>query len=192
MRGIKHIWIRTQLLPAEGLRVRVETEENLLVGERVLVLGPRAAGDLGVGGADDGMDLGAVDEVGDIRVGDLGCREEVVWKAAESNVPKTSSRRANSACPDNEVADMATGRELGEFQAGDADDFDAGRLRNAQVIPLSPKHTRSGPRRWLWRRLRIFPLPAWRIPSQHRRTHRAQRVARRPLWSSLSTRWLGQ
>lgn len=37
-------------MPVEGLRTRVETEENLFDGQRVFVLGPQEAGDLGVGG----------------------------------------------------------------------------------------------------------------------------------------------
>ena len=63
--------IRTKLLPADGLRVRVETEQNALVDEGVLVLRPRALLVLGVGGANDRLDLVAVDEASDVGVGDL-------------------------------------------------------------------------------------------------------------------------
>lgn len=63
--------VRTELLPAEGLRVGVEAEEDTLVGQRVLVLRPGALLDLSVGGTDNRLDLVAVDETGDIRVADL-------------------------------------------------------------------------------------------------------------------------
>ena len=63
--------VRTQLLPAEGLGVGVEAEENTLVNEGVLVLRPGALLVLVVGGTDDRLDLVAVDETGDVGVGDL-------------------------------------------------------------------------------------------------------------------------
>lgn len=62
----------TNLLPAQGLCVRVQTEENALVVERVLLLGPGAFLDFLASGTDNGLDLGAVDETGDVRVRDLG------------------------------------------------------------------------------------------------------------------------
>ena len=65
----------TKLLPADGLRVRVQAEEDALVDEGVLVLRPGALLDLRVGGADDGLDLIRVDETGDVGVGDLRRRE---------------------------------------------------------------------------------------------------------------------
>ena len=63
--------VRTQLLPAEGLRVGVQTEEDTLVDEGVLVLRPGALLVLRVCGANDRLNLVAVDETGDIGVGDL-------------------------------------------------------------------------------------------------------------------------
>ena len=62
---------RTQLLAAEGLGVRVEAEENSLVDEGVLLLGPGALLDLLAGGADDRLDLVAVDEASDVGVANL-------------------------------------------------------------------------------------------------------------------------
>ena len=61
----------TKLLPADGLRVRVEAEQDGLVDERVLVLCPGALLDLSVGRSDNGLDLIRVDETGDVGVGDL-------------------------------------------------------------------------------------------------------------------------
>lgn len=62
----------TEFLPAESLGVWVETEENGLVDEGVLLLCPWALLDLLASGADNGLDLIAVDQAGDIGVGDLG------------------------------------------------------------------------------------------------------------------------
>lgn len=62
-------------MSAQGLGIRVQTEENTLVDEGVLLLGPGAFLDFLAGGADNGLDLSAVDEAGDIGVGDLGSGE---------------------------------------------------------------------------------------------------------------------
>ena len=69
---------RTELLAADGLGVRVEAEENALVDKGVLVLRPGALLNLRVGGTDNGLDLVAVDDAGDIGVGDLRSRKTVV------------------------------------------------------------------------------------------------------------------
>ena len=63
---------RTDLLPAQGLGVGVETEENGLVDEGVLLLGPGALLNFLASGADDGLDFVTVDETSDIGVRDLG------------------------------------------------------------------------------------------------------------------------
>ncbi len=61
----------TELLPAEGLRVWVQAEENTLVDKGVLVLRPGALLVLLVRWTNDRLDLIAVDETGDVGVGDL-------------------------------------------------------------------------------------------------------------------------
>lgn len=61
----------TDLLPAKGFGIRVETEENSLVDEGVLLLCPGALLDLLASRADDGLDLVAVDETSYVGVGDL-------------------------------------------------------------------------------------------------------------------------
>lgn len=83
-----------ELLSSEGLGVRVESEEDGLVAERVLLLGEGSCsvgqslcqlikGDkrtlLGgrAGGSDDGLDLVRSDESGDVGRGDLGLGEAV-------------------------------------------------------------------------------------------------------------------
>lgn len=70
-------WVRkstplTEFLPANGLGVGVETEEDALVDQWVLMLSPWTLGDLGVGRSDNGLDHSAVDDASDIGVGDLG------------------------------------------------------------------------------------------------------------------------
>lgn len=59
-------------MPANGLCIRVEAEEDTLVRQWVLVLSPRALCNLGVGGSDNSLDRGAVDDSGDVWVGYLG------------------------------------------------------------------------------------------------------------------------
>ena len=62
-------------MPANGLGVGIEAEENTLVDQWILVLGPWAPGDLGVGRSDSSLDHRAIDDASDIGVGDLGGRE---------------------------------------------------------------------------------------------------------------------
>jgi hypothetical protein len=59
-------------LSAQSLCVGVEAEEDGLVDERVLLLRPGAFLELLAGRANDGLDLIAVDQAGDVGVGDLG------------------------------------------------------------------------------------------------------------------------
>lgn len=66
---------RTEFLSAESLGVWVETEENSLVDERILLLRPRALLDLLASRADDGLDLVAIDQTSNIGVADLGSGE---------------------------------------------------------------------------------------------------------------------
>lgn len=67
--------IRTDLLSAEGLGVGVETEENGLVDEGVLLLCPGTLLNFLTSRANDGLNLVAVDQASDIGVGDLGSGE---------------------------------------------------------------------------------------------------------------------
>ena len=59
-------------MPANGLGVGIEAEEDTLVDQWILVLSPWAPGDLGVGRSDNSLDHGAVDDASDVGVGDLG------------------------------------------------------------------------------------------------------------------------
>jgi hypothetical protein len=62
----------TEFVSAKGLRVGVEAEEDGLVDKGVLLLRPWALLELLAGGAHDGLNLVAVDQAGDVGVGDLG------------------------------------------------------------------------------------------------------------------------
>lgn len=64
-------------MSADGLGIGIEAEEDSLVDQGVLLLGPRTLLDFLASGADDGLDLVAVDEAGDVGVGDLGGGEAV-------------------------------------------------------------------------------------------------------------------
>ena len=63
---------RTDLLSAQSLGIRVQTEENALVNEGVLLLRPGTFLDFLARRANYGLDFGAIDEASDIGVGDLG------------------------------------------------------------------------------------------------------------------------
>lgn len=62
----------TELVPAKSFGVRVETEENRFVAERVLLLCPRTLLDFLARRTDDRLDLRRVDQTGHIWVGDFG------------------------------------------------------------------------------------------------------------------------
>lgn len=62
-------------MPADSLRVWVQAEENSLVDQGVLVLGPRTLLVLRVGRTDDGLNLITVDETSDVGVGNFGGRQ---------------------------------------------------------------------------------------------------------------------
>jgi len=70
----------TDLLPAQGLSVRVETEEDGLVDKGVLLLCPGALLHFLSSRTDDGLDFIGVDEAGDVRVGDFGGGEAKLHK----------------------------------------------------------------------------------------------------------------
>jgi len=70
-------------LPANGLGVRVETEEDGLVDKGVLLLCPGTFLDFLASRADNGLDLVAVDQASNVRVGDLGGREAESGKSTK-------------------------------------------------------------------------------------------------------------
>ena len=121
----------TELLATNGLRVGVQTEENALVDEGVLVLRPGALLVLRVRGADNRLDLVTVNQAGDVRVRDLRRREDVVLLVRRRLVERAEhlveqSKRALS--PDDETAEVAARCELEKVEAAHVDEFDAGKV----------------------------------------------------------------
>ena len=70
-------------MPANGLGVRVETEEDGLVDKGVLLLCPGTFLDFLASRADNGLDLVAVDQASNVWVGDLGGREAESGKSTK-------------------------------------------------------------------------------------------------------------
>ena len=62
----------TEFLPANGLGVGIEAEEDTFVDQWILVLRPWALGNSGICRSDNGLDNRAVDDTGDIWIGYLG------------------------------------------------------------------------------------------------------------------------
>lgn len=144
-------------MPAEGLGVRVHAEEDAFVDERVLLLCPRAFLYLGAGGANNSLNLRAVDETGNVGVGDLGGR-----KAIHNGQYDTRNRRCDvqvvllvrgnfvkgaehlieqiegTLCPNDEAAEVSTRGKLEEIQAPNIDELDTRQvaecLNNAVVL----------------------------------------------------------
>ena len=121
-----------ELLLLEGRGVRVEAEEDLLVLERVLLLDVAALGDLAaLGRAEHALDLGGVDEAGEVGLrDDVGREEEVLLElggaggAAVDLVEGLEGGRG----PDDEASEMAAGGELEEVEGGDGAGLDAGHV----------------------------------------------------------------
>ena len=70
-------------MPANGLGVRVKTEEDSLVDQGVLLLCPGTFLDFLASRADNGLDLVAVDQASNVWVGDLGGREAESGKSTK-------------------------------------------------------------------------------------------------------------
>lgn len=58
-------------MSAKGLGIRVQTEHNCLVDQWILLLGPWTFLDLLASRTDNGLNLVAVDQTGNVRVADL-------------------------------------------------------------------------------------------------------------------------
>jgi len=114
------------LLPAKGLGVGVETEENSLVDQGVLFLGPWALLNLLTCGANNGLDLVAVDQTSDVGVGDLGGGEDVILLVSGSLLEGTEhliEETEGTLSPDNKAAKVSTGGELEEVETADVDEL---------------------------------------------------------------------
>jgi len=101
--------------PAQGLGVRVETEKDSLVDERVLLLSPGAFLDFLASRSDNGLDFIAVDQTSNIRVRNLSSGEDVIFlvergflKGSKDFIKKSESVLS----PDDESTEMTTRGEL--------------------------------------------------------------------------------
>ena len=138
----------TELLAAEGLGVGVETEEDSLVVERVLLLSPGALLNLLASRADDGLDLVAVDQTGDVRVADLSGGEDVVFledRGLVEGAEDIVAEGEGALGPDDESAEMSTRGELEEVEATNVDKLNTGevaeRFDDTVVLVVDNKRT---------------------------------------------------
>lgn len=111
-----------ELLSAEGLGVRVESEEDSLVSERVLLLGEGPLLDGLTGGSDDRLDLVRVDETGDVGSRDLGGGEVEARLLLVDRVEGSNGRLG----PDDESTNVTTRGELEEVEGLDGAGLDTG------------------------------------------------------------------
>ena len=137
-------------MPAKGLSVGVETEENSLVDKGVLLLSVWSLLDLLASGADNRLDFVAVDQASDVGVGDLGRGQNVVLlvggnlvKGAEDFIKKTKG----GLSPDNEAADVTTRGQLKEVEPAHVDEFNTGKiaesLHDALILAINNERAAS-------------------------------------------------
>jgi len=134
------------LLPAQGLCVRVETEENGLVDEGVLLLRPGTFLDFLAGRADDRLDFVTVDQTGNVWVGDLGGGKEIIFFVNRGFFRGSEDLIKEGECvlrPDDETAEMTTRRELQEVKSPHVNELDTGqvaeRLDNTIILIVDNK-----------------------------------------------------
>lgn len=112
-----------ELLLGESRGIRVETEHDLLVAEGVLLLDDAALGaGLALGSVQDGLDLGGVDEAGDVRVGDHVVGQGVVLLqggGGGSGAVDLVESLEGGGGPDDEATEVTAGSELEEVEAED-------------------------------------------------------------------------
>lgn len=110
--------------------VGVQAKHNLLVLERVLLLNSTAASDgVTLGGVEGALNLGRVDETGEVGLRDhVGGEEEVafVGRGLGGGAVDLVERLESGRGPDDEAAKVATGGELEEVEGGDGGGLDAG------------------------------------------------------------------
>lgn len=115
--------LRANLLLAVSSSVRVQSQKDLLVVQRVLLLDTSALGScLALGGSDDGLDFGRVDQTADISLRhDVGGKEEVFleggWGCGGS-VDGIQSLESGGS-PDDEATEMSTWCKLEEVERKD-------------------------------------------------------------------------
>lgn len=125
----------TQVLLDEGGVVRVEAEQNLLVLEGVLLLDTSALGEGStLGGVEDALDLGAVDQTGEVGVGNnVGGDQEVLLqlRGLGGGAVDVVEGLEGSRGPDDEAAEVTTRGELEQVQGVDVAGLDTGHVAEA-------------------------------------------------------------
>lgn len=121
-----------ELLLGEGGRVGVESQQDLLVDERVLLLHTGALGLRGaLGSSDDGLDFGRVDQTADVSlVDDGGGEEEVLLEGGWGGGGAVDLVQGGEGGrgPDDEAAEVSTRGELEEVQGEDGRGLDTGNV----------------------------------------------------------------
>lgn len=119
-----------KLLLRESSSVGVETEHDLLVAERVLLLDNTALGaGLTLGSVEDGLDLGGVDETGEISVGDDVLGQEVVLlqsSGGRGGAIDLVEGLEGGGGPDDEATEVTTRGELEEVEREDRGGLNTG------------------------------------------------------------------
>ena len=115
--------------------VRVEAQHNLLVAQRVLLLDVSTLGNgTTLGGAQDALDFGAVDQTGEIGVGNqVGRQQEVLLELGGlgGGAVDVVEGLEGGGGPDDETAEVATGGELEEVEGVDIAGLAAGHVAEA-------------------------------------------------------------
>lgn len=132
--------LRNGLTPALGRLERAETllgicgsvgvlaQEDLLVLERVLLLHRCTLGaGLALGGVEDALDFGAVDETGKVGLGNNVGGDEEALLALVDSVKLLDGRGG----PDDETTEVTTGCELEEIESIDGAGLDTGDVSEA-------------------------------------------------------------
>jgi hypothetical protein len=119
-----------ELLLGVGSGVGVETEHDLLVAERVLLLDNTTLGaGLTLGSAEDGLDFRRVDEAGQVGVGNaVGGEEEVLLegRGGGGGTVDLVEGLEGGGGPDEETTNVTTGGELEEVQGEDGGGLNTG------------------------------------------------------------------
>lgn len=116
--------------------VWVQAEEDLLVAERVLLLHGGALGaGLALGGADNGLDFGGVDETANVSLGDDGGWEEEVLlqrRGGGGGAVDGVEGLEGGGGPDDEASEVAARCELEEVQREDGAGLDTGDVAESE------------------------------------------------------------
>lgn len=132
---------RSDLLLAVCSGIWVESEKNLSVVERVLLLDTSALGAcFALGGADDLLDFGGVDQTADIcLLDDWGWEEEVLLQRrwGGGGAVDGVERLEGGGGPDDEASEVSTWCELQEVESEHGAGLNTGDVAESKVELLS-------------------------------------------------------